>query len=96
MFFLNLRTADPSIVQKIFGPENTPIFYAIPARRTRTHSVVRQGCNRIHAELIGSRKSMTRSEWWRGADQLRCGDAFVFAVVRRGFFAEPDWRDARI
>jgi hypothetical protein len=56
MFFLNLRTADPSIGEKMFGPENTAIFYAIPALRTRTHSVVRQGCDRIHAHLIGSRE----------------------------------------
>jgi hypothetical protein len=32
------------------------------------------------------RKSMTQSEWSRGADQRRCGDAFVFAVVRRCVF----------
>src|SRR5258708_5105254 len=36
--FLNLRTADPSISEKIFGPENTAILCAIPARRTRRHS----------------------------------------------------------
>jgi hypothetical protein len=41
MFFLNLRTADPSISEKIFGPESTAIFYAIPALHTLTHSVVR-------------------------------------------------------
>jgi hypothetical protein len=67
--FLNLRTADPSISEKIFDPENTTIFYAIPALRTRTHSVVRQGCDRIHANLIGFRRSMTQSEWCATRDQ---------------------------
>ena len=63
MFFLNLWTAYPSISEKIFGPENAAILYAKPALRTRTHSVVRQGCDRIHADLIGFRRSTTQSEW---------------------------------
>jgi hypothetical protein len=67
MFFLNLGTADPSIVKKIFGPENTAILYAIPALRTRTHSVVRQRCDRIHAHLIGSREGRRRSQSGRTA-----------------------------
>jgi hypothetical protein len=51
--FLNLRAADPSIGEETFGPENIAIFFAIPARRTWKHFVVRHGCDRIHAELIG-------------------------------------------
>jgi hypothetical protein len=56
LLFLNRQTADHTINDRVLRFARAKTFFARHALRMLTYSVVRKGCDRIHAHLTGTAK----------------------------------------